>query len=239
LSEPDCRGWNARASWPTHIWAQNYLVERLLDDFIPLARAAQEQDLTVITPPLEPGGDYWDLAFLRTALRGLKRRGCTDLLDSLAIGAYAWINNRPVDWGAGGPERWPEVRPYHLPDSQLPHSQQDHLGFHIFDWYLAISQEELGCRLPVFLLRAGQRLASGSAPEQVQSDRFNHARTNLSAVQRVTGDPASDHAIEAVPEEVKACNFWLLAADPHHPHAAEGWFLPSGEHLPVVECLRQ
>ena len=105
---------NARTSWPAHIWAKNYLVERLLDDFIPLARMAQEQGLTVITPPLKPGGDYWDLAFLRTALRGLKRRGCTDLIDSLAIGAYAWINDRPVDWGAGGPEHWPDVRPYHL-----------------------------------------------------------------------------------------------------------------------------
>jgi hypothetical protein len=225
---------NVRSSWPAYIWAQNYLVERLLDDFIPLARAAQEQDLTVITPPLEPGGDYWDLAFLRTALRGLKRRGCTDMLDSLAIGAYAWINNRPVDWGVGGPERWPEVRPY-----QRPNSQQDHLGFHIFDWYLAICQEELGCRLPVFLLRAGQRFADEQPSGQAQAGLLNHARKNLSAVQRITSDPSSDHGGEVLPDEVKACNFWLLAADPDDPQAGEAWFLPSGEHLPVVEAFRQ
>jgi len=77
----------------------------------------------------------------------------------------------PGGLGAGGPERWPEARPYHLPDSNLPDSQlpdfhQDHLGFHIFDWYLAICQEELGCRLPVFLLRAGQRLEKGCLPSR-------------------------------------------------------------------------
>jgi hypothetical protein len=225
---------NTRESWPVHVWAQNYLVERLLDNFIPLARAAQEQGLTVITPPLEPGGDYWDLAFLRTALRGLKRRGCTDLFDSLAIGAYAWINDRPVDWGAGGPARWPEARPYHQPDSK-----QDHLGFHIFDWYLAICQEELGCRLPVFLLRAGQRLVNRLPAGQEQAARFDHARKNLSAVQRMTEDPSSDQSVQVVPDEVKACNFWLLVAAPDHPNAAEGWFLPSGERLPVVDAFRQ
>ena len=240
---------NARVSWPVHVWAQNYLVERLLDDFIPLARAAQAQGLVVITPPLEPGGDYWDLAFLRTALRGLKRRGCLDLLDSLAIGAYAWINDRPIEWGAGGPERWPEVRPYHLADSRLPDSrlpdsqlldlQQDHLGFHIFDWYLAICQEEFGCRLPVFLLRAGQRMANALPAEQQQSARFNHARINLRATQRMTGDPASGKGGKPVPDEVKACNFWLLAADPDGPHASDSWFLPSGDHLPVVDAFRQ
>jgi hypothetical protein len=225
---------NSRASWPVHVWAKNYLVERLLDEFIPLARAAQEQGLTVITPPLKPGGDYWDLAFLRTALRGLQRRGCVDLFDSLAIGAYAWLNDRPVDWGAGGPERWPEVRPYHQPDTQ-----QDHRGFHIFDWYLAICQEELGYRLPVFLLRAGQRLVKGVTEEQAQSARFSHARKNLNAAQQITGHLTPENHDHPVPDEVKACNFWLLAADPADRHADEGWFMPSGEHLPVVDAFRQ
>jgi len=73
----------------------------------------------------------------------------------------------------------------------------------------------------------------------VQSAHFDHARKNLSAVQQITGIPSSAESVQAVPDEVKACNFWLLAADPDHPDADEGWFLPSGEHLPVVEAFRQ
>ena len=225
---------NARESWTASAWAQNSLVERFLDEFIPLALAAQEQGLTVITPPMEPGGDYWDLSFLRTALRSLQRRNCGGLLDSLAIGAYAWINDRLLDWGAGGPQRWPGARPYHTPAGQ-----QDQLGFRIFDWYLAVCQEELGHRPPVFLLRAGQRMLSGVSSDQAQAVRINHARQNLGAARWIAGGPASSPAVEIFPDEVKACNFWLLAAEAGHPLGGESWFQPGGERLPAVEAFRQ
>lgn len=224
---------NQRQSWPAPAWAQNDLVERFLDGFIPLALAAQEHGLTVITPPLQPGGDYWDLSFLRTALRALQRRNCGGLLESLALGAEAWINDRPLDWGAGGPERWPGVRPYHLPQGQ-----QDQAGFRIFDWYLALCQHELGRRLPVFLLRAGQRLATGASPAKSLAARISHARQNLGAARWVSGEAGEPPAGEAVPQELQAVNFWLLAAEAGQPQASESWFPPSGERLPVVEAFR-
>jgi hypothetical protein len=225
---------NARESWAASAWAQDALVERFLDGWIPLAQAAQEQGLTVITPPLEPGGDYWDLAFLRTALRALQRRNCSGLLENLALGAYAWFNGRPLDWGAGGPRRWPGARPYHTPAGQ-----QDQLGFHIFDWYLSVCQDELGMRLPVYLLRAGQRLPGGLPPGQAQAARIQHARQNLQAARWVAGGPDAAPAEDACPPEIQACSFWLLAAEPGHPHAQEAWFLPSGERLPAAEAFRQ
>jgi hypothetical protein len=224
---------NARSSWPAAAWARNDLVERFLDDFTPLALAAQAQGLTVITPPLEPGGDYWDLSFLRTALRSLQRRGGGKMLESLALGAYAWINERPLGWGAGGPERWPGARPY-----STPAGQQDQLGFRIFDWYLSVCQQELGFRLPIYLLRAGQRLPSGLSPEQGQPTRLSHARQNLSAARWMAGDPGSTHAADAVSLDVKACNFWLLAAEEGDQRASQSWFQPSGERLPAVEAFR-
>jgi hypothetical protein len=225
---------NARGSWPGHLWAQSNLVERFLDDFIPVAQLAQERDLTVITPPLAPGGDYWDLAFLRAELKGLKRRGSAKLLDSLAIGAYAWIENRPLDWGAGGPERWPDALPYHPSDAQ-----QDHLGFCIFDWYLTICQEELGYRPPIFLLRAGQRSACDSSAQQDSTGKYQHARQNLLAARWVSGEVGPDLPDRMAPAEIKACNFWLLAAEPGDPHAADSWYSPQGERLPVVDAFRQ
>jgi hypothetical protein len=224
---------NARSSWPAAAWARNDLVERFLDDFTPLALAAQAQGLTVITPPLEPGGDYWDLSFLRTALRSLQRRNGGKILESLALGAYAWINERPLAWGAGGPERWPGARPYNTPAGQ-----QDQLGFRIFDWYLSICQQELGYRLPVYLLRAGGRLPSGLTPEQLQAARLSHARQNLSAARWLAGDPGSAQAADAVSDEVKACNFWLLAAEQGDLDSGQSWFGPSGERLPVVDAFR-
>lgn len=225
---------NARESWAASAWAQSCLVERFLDGFIPLALAAREHGLAVITPPLEPGGDYWDLAFLRTMLRSLQRRNCGALLEDLALGAYAWINDRPLDWGAGGPGRWTGARPYHTPAGE-----QDQLGFRIFDWYLAVSQEELGFRPPVFLLRAGQRLPAGAAPDQAGAARIHHARQNLAAARWIAGGPAGQPGDDPCPPEVQACNFWLLAAEPGHPQAAQGWFLPSGERLPAAEAFRQ
>jgi hypothetical protein len=225
---------NVRESWPASVWAQNYLVERFLDEFIPLARAAQEIGLMVITPPLEPGGDYWDLAFLRSMLRGIQRRGCLEIVDALAIGAYAWINNRLLDWGLGGSSCWPGARPYHTPVDQ-----QDHMGFRIFDWYLEICQEELGYRLPVYLLRAGQRMPTGLPAEQLQAARLSHARLNLSAAQWMAGDPRLTDTAVTIPEEVKACNFWLLAAEEDHPVTEDRWYLPSGERLPTAEAVRQ
>jgi hypothetical protein len=225
---------NARDSWAASAWVQNSLVERFLDEFIPLAWAAQERGLSVITSPLEPGGDYWDLAFLRTMLRGLQRRNCEALLDNLALGAYAWINDRPLDWGAGGPQRWPGARPYATPEGC-----QDQLGFRVFDWYLAVSQQELGLRLPVFLLRAGQRLSPGLSPEQAQAARIHHARQNLQAARWVAGGLDVESAVDPRPEEVRACNFWLLAAEPGSPQVDEAWFSPSGERLPAAEAFRQ
>ena len=59
---------NLRANWPAAAWAQSNLVERFLDVFQPLALAAVQAGLIPVFPPLEPGGDYWDTAFLRSCL---------------------------------------------------------------------------------------------------------------------------------------------------------------------------
>src|SRR5512147_276141 len=93
---------NQRNAWPISAWAQSDLVERFLDIFLPIANAALQAGLIPVFPPLEPGGDYWDTAFLRLALEGLERRGQEELLQELHLSAYAWADERPLEWGAGG-----------------------------------------------------------------------------------------------------------------------------------------
>ena len=78
---------NLRASWQPSVWAQAYLGERFLGLCIPLAEMAGKVGVSPVVPALEPGGDYWDIAFLEAALRGRERRGKMTLIDSRALGA--------------------------------------------------------------------------------------------------------------------------------------------------------
>ena len=103
---------NMRSLWKTTHWARIDLVERFLDIYLPMAETCLAHGLIPIFPALEPGGDYWDTVFLRASLKGIKRRGHKYLLEKLVIGAIARTGGRPLNWGAGGPERWPETRPY-------------------------------------------------------------------------------------------------------------------------------
>jgi hypothetical protein len=222
---------NMKNQWSPSSWVQRSIIERFLDLFIPVARAALQAGLNPSFPALEPGGDYWDTAFLFSSLQGLSRRGETELLDEITLSAYAWPGNRSPDWGAGGPERWPQSRPY-----STPANSEDQLGFRIFDWYLAVSQAALGKNLPVILLGAGSRLGDQPDPRSPAVDILAHSWQNL-ALARIMAGQAQE--FDPVPSEVLACNFWLLAADQGSPEAKDAWFKPGGEQLPVVTMIKE
>ena len=228
---------NTRTGWSSTSWAQSDLVERFLDLYLPLANLTLESGIKPVFPPLEPGGDYWDTAFLRAALQSIQRRGQTDLLDALILGAYAWADSQDLNWGAGGPERWPSARPYFTPAGQ-----QDQRGFYIFDWYLAIAQAVLSNPRPIMLLGAGSRLKTHHDHDANQVEAINHAKRNLVIAQRLFDNRDSTQvpfSLEPVSPLVMACNFWLLVADPHSSFAAQAWFLSDGSTLPAVETVRQ
>jgi hypothetical protein len=186
-----------------------------------------DEGLVPVFPPLEPGGDYWDLSFLQSALRGLQRRGQNRLLDQLALGAYAWAGNRSLEWGAGGPERWRELTPY-----STPAGSENQCGFRIFDWYLAIAQHELGKRLPLFLLRAGSVPNDHLDPASGAPDYLVHAEQNLTIARLLANEVVDGYT--PVPSEVLAANFWLLAAHEKSAFSGQSWFKSEEEKLPVV-----
>lgn len=229
---------NLRAAWQATNWVQTDLVERFLDVFLPLAQAACEVGIQPLFPPLEPGGDYWDLSFLYSALTALRRRAGEDFFDHLALSAYAWVGDRPLDWGAGGPARWPGARPYLTPEGV-----QDQRGFYIFDWYLEVCRQAVGRTLPIYLLRAGSCLQAQPDPERAALAARQHAAQNLALAQALSGQGGAD--LPAIAEEVVACCFWLLAAEKDSPHAAQAWFQPQAEAgpsdrpLPAVLALRR
>jgi hypothetical protein len=205
-----------------------------LDIFIPLAEAALQAGMTPVFPPLEPGGDYWDTSFLLAALRGIQRRGNSQLLQSLALGAYAWVGQHPITWGAGGPERWPGTRPYFTPSDQ-----QDQRGFYIFDWYKAIAQAVMHKSPSILLLAAGYRMSTGADHDPSVDEIYQHTRQNLSLIQLIQDKPVSDDesGADRIASDVLACCFWLLASAPDQPTAGEAWFQADGSLLPVIEAL--
>lgn len=233
---------NARASWPASSWAQQDLVERFLDRYLPLANLAMQSGLAPVFPPLEPGGSYWDTAFLRSALQAMQRRKQDLVLQSLVLSAYGWKNpipgtRRSLDWGAGGPERWPKTRPYHTPNAS-----QDQRGFRIFDWYLSIARGVLHEACPIILLQAGLPDRPDGLPWETAwgpesaLDYENIAR--LLAGETVL-DPAKEGStLEPISADVIACAFWLLAADTASPYAEQSWFQEADRKHPAVETIR-
>ncbi|MEW6716335.1 MAG: hypothetical protein AB1345_02355 [Chloroflexota bacterium] len=224
---------NTRMAWGSTAWGQYGLVERFLDMYLPLAEASLDAGLTPVFPPLEPGGDYWDTSFLRTALEAILRRGHTRLLDNLVLGAYAWADEHPLNWGAGGPERWPDSRPY-----VTPPESQDQRGFRIFDWYITLSRAVLGNSIPLLLLGMGHRLNRNPDSQQPLNEADIHTQTNLTIAHLLESDIPPDGQ-ELIPSEVIGGCYWLLTADENSPYAQQAWYTSKGDVLPIVPTMHK
>lgn len=230
---------NLRSSWPAGGWAQQDLVERFLDRFLPLADQVARQSAVPVLPAFEPGGNFWDTAFLRNALQSIERRGMTAVANRLALSAYGWTHRRPINWGAGGPEYWPDTRPYFTPAES-----QDQIGFRIYQWYQAIAAAVLQRPTPIFLLQAGLP----THPDRIKENEMASAE-NAAVIKElytwVTGkELVLEKSAEAlpppqleIPDEVEACNFWLLAATPNGRYCDQAWFQEGRPHLPLTESI--
>ncbi len=227
---------NLRKSWKAG-WARQALVERFLDRFIPLAKLALQNGLMPVFPALEPGGDYWDIAFLNSCLQGLQNRRQNAILENLVLSAYGYTFNHDLNWGAGGPDRWPNARPY-----SLENTFQDQRGFRNFDWVNAIVESITGSRCPIIILEAGlpnqNPVSNDSELEKIQ------AATNLAILRLLENDLVEDpqnpeYNLEPIPSNVIACNFWLLAspqADVYNPFV---WFDADQNPSPSVDAVAE
>ena len=222
---------NRRIAWPTGAWAQPDLVDRFLDIYLPLAETAQQAGLIPVFPPLEPGGDFWDTSFIRLAAQSLRRRYTHYLSLPWVFGCYAWAGNRSLDWGAGGPERWPGAKPY-----GNPVGEQDQCGFRIYEWYLSLAQAELRQPCNIILIGAGSRLGDRPNIQASPVDEISHAWQNIEIAKRLTKPMDSPNGIS---DQVLTCNYWLLAAEPGDPYAQHAWFTTNGRSLPVVSAFYQ
>ncbi|MFQ5945183.1 MAG: hypothetical protein ACE5NC_02935 [Anaerolineae bacterium] len=133
---------NLAGSWDSARWSEPELVRRFMGILRPSLARAIEAGLIPLLPPLQPGGDYWDTAFLAESLEILMEED-PGLLESIGVATVTPLD-RDLNWGTGGPTRWPLARPYHTPPGS-----QDHRGFRIFAWYDEIIKGQLGRSLPL------------------------------------------------------------------------------------------
>lgn len=227
---------NSHKQWNSTAWTQNDLVGRFLDIFLPLVESVIDTGMIPVFPPLEPGGAYWDTAFLRAALQEIEDRGLSHLFDKLVLGAYAWAHNLPLNWGAGGPERWPGARPYFTPEGE-----QDQRGFYIFDWYTAIAQAVTGGSLPILLLACGSRPGDDLDSDLAPVDDFEHGQRNLQIARLLADEQESmmdGVDLDTIPENVLAGCFWLLSTDEGSEYAQQSWYQPDGNILPAVQFFQ-
>jgi len=195
---------NQQTFWKPETWIKPDLLDIFLEKYILLAEKCLEKNIQPVFPPLQPAGDYWDTAFLRLSLQKLKEKGKTALLESLVLSTYCWTYEHPLDWGAGGPERWPSSTPYYTPEDS-----QDQQGFRIFDWYQAHARAVLNTAVPIMLLQAGRRSEYGVEAQEPEQE--NQSATVQSIVGKLYPDLVSG-AEEATAEgllsdEIIVCNF--------------------------------
>jgi hypothetical protein len=213
---------NLKSSWDPSEWSRSGLVERFVDHVLPLLKAQETAGLKPVMPPLEPGGDYWDTAFLEEALGSFERRGEQGLIQELVLGIYAWTYGKPIDWGKGGSSQWPEARPYHTPPEC-----EDQIGFHAFDWYKQIAKNILLRALPMVVI-AGGELPS----DEIQSLGSDpHTERNLAIARALYSDE--------VPTEVLNFAFYHLASYPDRKDNASAWFLNADQPKPVVSMIQR
>jgi len=214
---------NMKHSWGEAAWSKRGLVERFLDIMVPVLETSRSAGLQPILPPLEPGGDYWDTAFLEQVLIGLARRGKGELLTDLALAIYAWTNHRPLDWGLGGPERWPQARPYNTPPGC-----QDQRGLRAFDWYASVCRRITQSPMPMLVVAGG---AFSQDPLQARLSSEAQAEQNLAIARSLESD--------TIPSQVLNFNFYPLVCAQDHPDYASAWFPLEGPPRPVVEAFRR
>ncbi|MBN1438358.1 MAG: hypothetical protein JW929_03025 [Anaerolineales bacterium] len=201
-------------------------VRQFLSVFPPVAEAVLAEGMTPVFPMLDPCGNYWSLAFLEAFLSGLDHCGKGDLARNLAVACDFSARNRPLDWGSGGPARWPEARPY----LTTPGSQ-DHLGFQGYLWTDDVVRRTLGTSLPLIGLKAGATVGDLTDPEYPPVDPLRQADVNLQAAQIASAGGF------AAP--VLCLCFWILSADDGAPEASEAWFRNNGSALPIVDSLKR
>lgn len=219
---------NMKSSWLHDTWSQGDLVERFLDRYLPFVRAAEQNGLTPIFPPLHPGGDYWDLSFLKKVLNLVKQRRSLDFVSNLHIAVSSQTFNHPLSWGAGGKRNWKVPRPY----SKSEIGEEDHLGFNTWQWYTDLVNSILGIEPKLFLFYFG----SADIKQSVLDPKVSFEELIDFAMK------PSEEAGRAAEQKnnILACLFWILSTSEPNEDGRTAFFDITGEvKVPEIKSYKE
>lgn len=152
------------------------------------------------------------------------------------LSAYGWTGGHSLDWGAGGPQAWPQARPY-----RNEPADQDQRGFRVSDWYCAIARSVLSQDVPLMLLQSG--LACDPAAQCSETFQPVTPGASKTILQLLAGEKVSDpmfpgKTLAPISTHVIACNFWLLGADLSSPFSTQAWYTPDGKKKELAKWLQ-
>ena len=215
---------NEKSSWNASVWTDQDMIGKFLDILLPFVSLANQYGLQTILPPLQPGGSYWDTLFLRSMFQMLITRGEQNIFDHIILSAYTWTGKHSLNWGAGGPSKWPTARPYFSPPDV-----EDQRGFRIFDWYNELMRTEIGFELPIVLYHCGIP-ADPTLFHPIQFSEKELISCNQEIYNLLHPEITRDDITQTqpLPANILACSFWILSSsesDPWHPQV---WFEENG-----------
>ena len=219
---------NMKSSWLHDTWSQGDLVERFLDRYLPFVRVAEQNGLTPIFPPLQPGGDYWDLSFLKKVLNLVKQRRSLDFVSNLHIAVSSQTFNHPLSWGAGGKRNWKVPRPY----SKSEIGEEDHIGFNTWQWYADLVNSILGISPKMFLFYFG----SSDINQSVLDPKVSFEELIDFAMN------PSEEAGRAAEQKnnIQACLFWILSTSEPNENGETAFFDVTGKvKVPEIKTYKE
>ncbi len=169
---------NMKSSWAPEDWIKPDLVRRFVRRYADYANVCIREKVIPLFPLLEPGGDYWDLAFLRTAIKMIRKECSESMLSNMVFSASACLNRHPITWNEAGPSAYPASVPY--ADAQV-----DHRGFYLYSWYEEILKKEIGKSVPLLLMNAGMWDANAGIFDVVTKESKQQYLNILNLLQEV------------------------------------------------------
>lgn len=189
---------NTKKAWMPGTWSQGDLVERFLDRYLSFVRLAEQNGITPVFPALEPGGDYWDLSFLRKAFQLAGQRRSIEFGANLHVAVSGQSFSNPINWGDGGEKKWRVPRPY----AKTELGEQDHFGINTYQWYAQIAKSTLNTTPKFIMLYMGTSdVISKTMDENLDYEQL---------LGLVTSDTSNDNDTFSINKSVIACLFWLI-----------------------------
>ena len=224
---------NVRRSWSESSWANPNLVENHMKRFIRFSELTLANGIHPIYPPLIPGGDYWDLAYLKKSIEFLDRVTSDMVKNNFLLSAFAWDWGKHLNWGAGGPDKWQSTKPY-----KTSKSSQDQIGFRTYEWYMSTVQKILGKIPPVILFESGMETGIGHSPNTQNSPDIEKQRQIYQLIRdkNVYDFKDPQKLIEPIQPQVIANLFYVLTSQDENT-LKHRWYSPSGEKLISAQAV--